>query len=120
MELHSIFFHSDENEALPANCFKMSSSGLKTELPHHGSMRTLILSWPWTLLGSKFCNIFAMSSMEKLVVNKGLSVLSFKWEESLVSFLAKQYLLAKKELKSSVFKLKLVTKQTVLMVEWWD
>ena len=75
LELHSLFFHSVGEELLSIDCLRMRSTGLQIELSHNRNMRILILSWPWALLGSKFCSIFAVSYMDKFTVNMRLSVL---------------------------------------------
>ena len=63
----------EDNPSDKSLIYIKNNNGLQSELPHNCSMRILILSWPCALLESKFCSIFAMSSMEKFAVNMRLT-----------------------------------------------
>ena len=105
------FSHSDGNKPVLKAYLKFISNGLKIVKQHVSNMCTLMLLWPWALLGLKFWIILPIFSCEKLTVDRRLLVLKVKLVGSSLSFLIREHCLVKKELKSSAFSLKSVKKQ---------
>ena len=81
---------------------------MQIESTHIFSMRKLIISWPWALLGSKPLTIFSMSLSVKEMLDRDLTVKILQLVESSLVFVINEHWLAKKELNSSVFSIKLV------------
>ena len=68
------FFYSDGNSPERKQFRKIISIGLHMEMPQSFIMQMLIMSWPWALLGSTFLIVLYISSFEKIMVSKMLSV----------------------------------------------
>ena len=84
---------------------------MQIESPQIFSMRMLIISWPWALLGSKHLIIFPMSLSVKEMLDRDLSVKLSQLVGSTLVFVINEHWLAKKELKSSAFSLKVVSQE---------
>ena len=87
------------------------------------------MSCPWALFESKFCIIFSISFSVNVIFDKDLSVLGCRKEGISLPLSMIEHCLAKKELNSSAFSLKFVTKlfsrriggiQGIFLLLWKD
>ena len=92
------FFHSSGKVSLSKHDLKIISRGLHIDGPHIFNIRMLILSWPCAFSESKFWIIFRMSSLEKVILDKNLSVLSKRSDNRLLLLLITVHCLAKNDL----------------------
>ena len=101
------FFHSVRNSPCFIQDWSIKSSGLQ-------NMQMLNMSWPLTLLRSRFWINIAISSPVNVTVEIDLSVFFQILEGSLLELFIIQHCLAKKQLDNSAFFLKSVT-----YLFWW-
>ena len=95
---------------IPASNSCVQSPGIPVcPLSFNLSIRILILSWPWALLGSNFRITFKISFSENLTVLKHVFVCGKSWGGIWLSFFKREHCLAKTELKILLFTWKLVT-----------
>ena len=88
---------------------KITCKGLQIALSLNLSIRILILSWPWALLGPNFQITFKISFSENLTVLKHVFVRGKGWGGTRLSFFKREHYLGKWELKISFFTWKSVT-----------
>ena len=81
------FFHSVGNSPCFIQDWNIKSSGLQIDYLHSFNMWLLSMSWPWTLLGSRFWNNVAISWLVKVIVKIDLSVLLQRLKESSLELL---------------------------------
>ena len=102
------FFHSVRNSPCFIQDWYIKSSGLQIDLPHSFNMWMLNLSWPWTLLGSRFWINVVVSSLVNVTGEIDLSVFFQILEGSSLELFIIKHCLAKKQLNNSAFFLKSV------------
>ena len=93
--------------------------GLQISLSHDFIIQVLILSWPWALFGSNDHMIFNMSSSEKYIVDRDLSVIEKMQVDRVLLSSIKEHCWAKKVLNNLLFSLiPVMVKLSLWMIRW--
>ena len=88
---------------------KIMFRGLQIVSPHSCNVQMLIISWPWALFECWLLIIWRMSVSENPQKVKVCYLSNFNLDGNVLLFGMREHWLAKKELKISLFSLKLVT-----------
>ena len=103
------FFHSCRKISLSKHDLKIVSRSLRIDGPHIFNIWILILSWSRAFSEYKFWISFRMSSLEKVMLDKSLSVLSKSSNSRLLPVLITLHCLANSELHNTALLVKSVT-----------
>ena len=103
------FFHSSRKISLSKHDLKIVSRSLRIDGSHIFNIWILILSWSRAFSEYKFWISFRMSSLEKVMLDKSLSVLSKSSNSRLLPVLITLHCLANSELHNTALLVKSVT-----------